>query len=150
MSKRPLHVLLVEDNPGDVHLAVEAFQSAPTPAKVYVVGDGEAALSFMEEHLEGEDASLDLVVLDLNLPRMTGQEVLARMRGHPATRRIPVVVLTSSDRETDIQESYELRANCVVTKPTDGHEYIRLVRSLYQHFCHIRRPMERTKRTASL
>ncbi|NNF12747.1 MAG: response regulator [Gemmatimonadetes bacterium] len=138
MSHQSFEVLLVEDNPGDVHLALEAFKSSPTPANVHVVGDGEAALRFLEERLEVQAAGLDLVVLDLNLPRMTGQEVLARMREEKRSEGIPVVVLTSSDREADITESYGLRANCVVTKPVDGRDYMKLVRSIHQHFSRVR------------
>lgn len=138
MSGSPLEVLLVEDNPGDVHLALEAFRSAPIPANVHVVGDGESALRVLEERMEAHAEGLDLVVLDLNLPRMNGQEVLARMRSERRSESIPVVVLTSSDREADIRESYGLRANCVVTKPVDGHDYMKLVRSIHRHFALVR------------
>ena len=138
MSRESFEVLLVEDNPGDVHLALEAFKTSPTPANVHVVGDGEAALRFLEERLEVHSDGLDLVVLDLNLPRMTGHEVLARMREQKRSEGIPVVVLTSSDRESDIRESYGLRANCVVTKPVDGRDYMKLVRSIHRHFALVR------------
>lgn len=138
MSPQSFEVLLVEDNPGDVHLALEAFKSSPTPANVHVAGDGEAALRFLEERLEVQAEGLDLVVLDLNLPRMNGHEVLARMREEKRSEGIPVVVLTSSDRESDIQESYGLRANCVVTKPVDGQDYMKLVRAIHRHFALLR------------
>lgn len=130
----PLTILLVEDNPGDVHLTLEAFRGASFESTVDVVGDGEGAVAYMLERADDPSELPDLVLLDLNLPRMTGQEVLARLRADARTRDCTVVILTSSDRESDVLESYRLQANCVVTKPNTATDFMDLVRSVQRYF----------------
>lgn len=128
---KPVEILLVEDNPGDVRLTEEALREAKMRNNLHVVGDGEAALRFL--HREGEfgDAPRpDLVLLDLNLPKKGGQEVLSEIKADPGLRRIPVVILTTSKAEEDILKSYDLHANCYITKPVDFEQFIRVVRSI--------------------
>ena len=111
-------VLLVEDNPGDADLTREALEEGKLMVDISVAVDGVQAIDFLLRRPPYETALLpDLILLDLNLPKMGGREVLAEIKKHPALRVIPVVVLTSSDSESDIVKSYELGANCYVTKP---------------------------------
>ena len=127
----PADVLLVEDNPGDVRLTEEAFREGDVPVELHVVGDGNEALAFLRREGDHADAPRpNLVLLDLNLPRMNGDEVLETLDGDPEFSGIPVVVLTSSDAETDVTRSYELNANAYVTKPVDPAEFIEMVRTL--------------------
>ncbi len=130
MIEKPLSILLVEDNPGDVHLTLEALKGAPAEHMVEVVSDGESAITRLREMESGDKFPPDLILLDLNLPRRNGHEVLAAVREREATREIPVVVLTSSDRSDDIQESYGLRANCYVTKPAEAGLFMDTIRSI--------------------
>jgi two-component system, chemotaxis family, response regulator Rcp1 len=128
---RPLRVLLVEDNPADVMLFREAIHEHRILNDLTVLADGEAAIAYVRG--DGEFAGAprpDLVLLDLNLPLLDGREVLARIKGDPATSTIPVVVMTSSRAETDIARSYELQANCYVTKPLDFEQFMFVVRSI--------------------
>jgi len=126
----PIDVLLVEDNPGDVRLTREAFQDGRINNTLHVVTDGEEALEFLFRRGEYGDAPCPhLVLLDLNLPRIDGQEVLEEMRDDPELKRIPVVILTSSESEQDVVRSYELQANAYLTKPVDPDEFTDLVRS---------------------
>lgn len=130
-SARSIEILLVEDNPGDVHLTLEALKDARVSNTVHSVTDGEAAMRYL--HSEGEftgAARPDLILLDLNLPRMDGHEVLAQLKRDPLTQTIPVVVLTSSDREADVVASYELQANCHVTKPVEADDFVSMIRSI--------------------
>lgn len=129
--KKPIHVLLVEDNPGDADLTRETLEEGNVPMTVSVVTDGAAAVDYVLGR--GPYSSVDepdLIVLDLNLPKMDGREVLAEIRRHDGVRKIPVVVLTSSDAEQDVVKSYELGANCYVTKPVGLVAYQSLVRSV--------------------
>jgi two-component system, chemotaxis family, response regulator Rcp1 len=135
MSQRtptsPVQILLVEDSPGDVRLTQEVLRDAKIANDLYVVGDGEAAMAFLRG--EGEHASSprpDLILLDLNLPRKDGREVLAELKEDPALHAIPVIVLTTSAAEGDVLRSYELSVNCYITKPIDLDEFIRVVRSI--------------------
>ncbi|MEX2376069.1 MAG: response regulator [Dehalococcoidia bacterium] len=124
-------ILLVEDNPGDVRLTREALKDAKVRNNLHVVDDGVKALAFLRR--EGEYASAvrpDLILLDLNLPRMSGREVLQEIKSDPQLLKIPVVILTSSQAEQDIAKAYELHANCYVTKPVDLDQFISVVRSL--------------------
>lgn len=128
---QPLRLLLVEDNPGDVMLFREAIKEYKIANQLAVVTDGEAALAYIRAEPPYEDAERpDLVLLDLNLPRLDGQAVLAELKQDERTRTIPVVVMTSSQAETDILRSYELQANCYVTKPLDFDQFINVVRSI--------------------
>jgi chemotaxis family two-component system response regulator Rcp1 len=130
-SGKPIEILLVEDNPGDVRLTVEALKEGKLRNHMSVVGDGEAALSYLRKEVGYEDAVRpDLVLLDLNLPSKDGREVLADMKSDPDLRRIPVVVLTTSEAEEDILKTYNLHANCYITKPVDLDQFITVVRSI--------------------
>lgn len=122
-----MRILLVEDSLADVELTLEALQSAKVANQVTVVRDGAAAL----EHLRGDaDNYPDLMILDLNLPRLTGHEVLATMRADASLRRIPVAVLTTSSAESDVEKTYDLGANCFLTKPVDIEQFIHVVQSI--------------------
>jgi CheY-like chemotaxis protein len=128
---RPVEVLLVEDNPGDVRLTREALKDARVPVRLSVASDGDQALAFLRR--QGEHTSAprpDLILLDLNLPRTGGREVLAQVKGDAALRRIPVVVLTSSQAEPDVAASYDLNANCYIIKPLDLDQFLRVVRAI--------------------
>ncbi|MFI5395916.1 MAG: response regulator [Candidatus Binatia bacterium] len=126
-----IEILMVEDNPGDVRLTREALRDAKVRNTMHVVEDGEAALDFL--HQRGAYAHAvrpDLILLDLKLPRKDGLEVLAEIKTHESLRRIPVVVLTSSQAEQDIARSYDLHANAYVAKPVDLTQFIAVVRSI--------------------
>jgi CheY-like chemotaxis protein len=123
--------LLVEDNPGDVRLTIEAFNDAKLNNALSVVRDGVEAMSFLRQEGQHAQASRpDLILLDLNLPRKDGREVLAEIKADPDLQRIPIVVLTTSDAQTDIQRAYELHANCYITKPVDLEQFIQVVQSI--------------------
>jgi len=127
----PIDILLVEDNPGDVRLTREALKEGKVLNELHVVGDGEEALAFMRR--EGKHAQAvrpDLILLDLNLPKKDGREVLAEIKEDPALRRIPVVILTVSKAEEDIIKTYDLHANCYITKPVELEQFIQVVRSI--------------------
>lgn len=126
----PVDILLVEDNPGDVRLTEEAFAAASITTDLHVVRDGEAALAFVEQRGAHEHAPRpDLILLDLNLPKVDGMEVLERVKQDSDLRRIPVVVLTSSAAEEDVAESYERHTNAYLSKPVDAGEFVDLVES---------------------
>jgi len=127
----PIEILLVEDNPGDVRLAVEALKEAKVHNRLSTVADGEAALSFLKRKPPHTDAPRpDLILLDLNLPRKSGREVLAEIKADPDLKRIPVVILTTSQAEEDIVKAYNHSANCYITKPVDLDQFIKVVRSI--------------------
>lgn len=131
MSVEPINILLVEDNPGDVRLTVEALREGKVHNQLRVARDGVEALAFLRQ--EGEFAEAprpDVILLDLNLPKKDGREVLAEIKADERLRRIPVVVLTTSKAEEDILRSYALHANCYVTKPVDLEQFITVVRSI--------------------
>ena len=137
-AEREIQVLLVEDDPGDVLMTREAFEDYKVHNQLHVVNDGEQAMAFLRN--EGEYAELprpDLVLLDLNLPRMDGREVLRQVKGDPALRAIPIVVLTTSEADEDILRSYELHANAYVTKPVDFDHFIEVVRMTDDFFVNI-------------
>jgi two-component system, chemotaxis family, response regulator Rcp1 len=128
---RPVEILLVEDNPGDVRLTREALREGKVRNNLHVAADGVEALHFLRR--EGKFAGAvrpDLILLDLNLPKKDGREVLEDIKSDPALRYIPVVVLTSSQAEQDILRAYDLHANCYVTKPVDLDQFIHVVRSI--------------------
>jgi len=128
---RPVEILLAEDNPGDVKLTEKALAKGRVLNTLHVVNDGVEAMSYLRQEGEYESAPRpDLLLLDLNMPRMDGQEVLAEMKGDEDLRRIPVVVLTSSAAEEDIVESYDLHANAYLTKPVDFDGFVDIVRSI--------------------
>ena len=126
-----IQILLVEDNPGDVRLTIEALRGAKVANDLHVVGDGEEAIEFLRQTGRHTEAPRpDIVLLDLNLPRLDGREVLANIKSDPDLAKIPMIVLTSSTAERDIQQAYELHANCYISKPVDFTEFINAVRSL--------------------
>lgn len=126
-----IQILLVEDNPGDVRLTIEALRGAKVANELHVVGDGEAALNFLYQRGAYADAVRpDIILLDLNLPRLEGREVLAQVKADPSLSTIPTIILTTSSADIDIKESYELHANCFISKPVDFNEFIEAVRSL--------------------
>jgi two-component system, chemotaxis family, response regulator Rcp1 len=126
-----IQLLLVEDNPGDVRLTKEALKEGKMLNRVTVVGDGVEALSFLRRQGKYADAGQpDLILLDLNLPKKDGRQVLAEIKADPGLKRIPVVVLTTSSAEEDILKTYDLHANCYVTKPVDLEQFMRVVKSI--------------------
>lgn len=128
---QPVEILLVEDNPGDVRLTVDVLKEGRLPNKVSVVHDGVEALAFLRR--EGQYAAAafpDLILLDLNLPKKDGREVLEEIKKAPDLRHIPVVVLTSSTADQDILKAYDLHANCYVNKPLDLERFIKVVHSI--------------------
>lgn len=126
-----LNVLLVEDNPADVRLTVEALRDAKVANALNVVNDGVEALAFLRREGEHADAIRpDLVILDLNLPRLDGKDVLAAIKRDAELRRIPVAVLTTSVAEADVMRSYDLGANCYITKPVGLEQFLAVVRSI--------------------
>jgi CheY-like chemotaxis protein len=128
---RPIQILLVEDSPSDVALTVAALREGRIANDLYTVGDGEAAMAFLRQKPPYANAPRpDLVLLDLNLPKKDGREVLAEVKGDAHLRSIPVVILTTSSAEADILRSYELHANCYVTKPVDLEKFIAIVRAI--------------------
>ena len=134
-GERPIEVLLVEDDPGDVMMTREAFQDYKLHNQLHVVSDGAEAMAFL--HHEGEYAGRprpDLVLLDLNLPRMDGRQVLEAIKSDSELASIPVVVLTTSENEDDVLRSYSLHANAYVTKPVDFQRFIEVIRQIDDFF----------------
>lgn len=139
-----IEVLLVEDDPGDVLMTREAFAEHKVTNNLWVVSDGVSAMEFLRK--EGEHAGAptpDLVLLDLNLPRMDGREVLASVKQDAALRHIPVVVLTTSEAEEDVLRSYSLHANAYVTKPVDFDRFIDVVHQIDDFFVSVVRLPQR-------
>jgi len=124
-----MRILLVEDSVADVELTLEALEDAKIANEVTVVRDGAAALTHLRTTATGP-ARPDLVILDLNLPRMSGHEVLAAMRADDDLRRMPVAILTTSSAEADVARTYDLGANCYLTKPVDVDQFVHVVRSI--------------------
>ena len=136
----PVNILIVEDNKAEVRLTQTALRNARIPHRLHVLGDGEAAVSFL--HREGPFAGSPrpaLILLDLNLPRKDGLEVLTEIKGSAALCTIPVIVLSTSSRHADIQRAYELRANCYVVKPVDFDEFTEVVRSIDRFWLQVAR-----------
>jgi len=130
-----IDVLLVEDDPGDVLLIREAFEDNKVHNRLHVVSDGVEAIDFLRKEGEnGQAPTPDLILLDLNLPRMDGREVLAEIKADEDLRQIPVVVLTTSKAEEDVLRSYKLHANAYVTKPVDFERFIEVVRQIDEFF----------------
>ena len=128
---RVVEILLVEDNEGDVRLTREALKEGRIRNRLHVVGDGEQALAFLGRQGPHADAPRpDLILLDLNLPRLDGREVLASIKNDANLKSIPVVVLTSSRTEQDLLRAYDLHANCFITKPVEFEQFIDVVRSI--------------------
>jgi CheY-like chemotaxis protein len=131
MIAKPIEILMVEDSPGDVRLAIEALKEAKVLNNFSVVEDGVEAMAFLRR--QGKHAAAprpDLILLDLNLPKKDGREVLAEVKSDDSLKAIPVVVLTTSQAEQDIVRSYELHANCYITKPVDLDQFMTVVKSV--------------------
>jgi CheY-like chemotaxis protein len=128
---RPIEVLLVEDSPGDVRLTQEALKHGTIPNRLSVVDDGVEAIQFLRKAGRYSNAPTpDLILLDLNLPKKDGREVLADIKQDPRLRRIPVVVLTTSRAEQDVLKAYDLNANSYITKPIDLDQFLGVIRSI--------------------
>ena len=130
-SSQPIEILMVEDNPSDVRLTIEAFKDAKVLNNMSVATDGEDALKFLKREGPYKDAPRpDLILLDLNLPKMNGKEVLGEIKRDPDLKRIPVVVLTTSDNEQDVRKAYDLHVNAYVRKPVDLDQFIKIVEAV--------------------
>ncbi len=140
----PIEVLLVEDNPGDVRLTREALKDGKVRNNLTVVTDGVEALAYLRKEGQYSNAPRpDVILLDLNLPRKDGRTVLAEIKADPNLRRIPVVILTTSQAEEDILKTYDLHANCFVTKPVDLEQFIKVVKSIEDFWLTVvKRPTE--------
>ncbi len=126
---KPIEILLVEDNPGDIRLTIEALNEARVANHLSVARDGEEALLFLK-NADGKNPFPDLILLDLNLPRVSGTEVLEFIKNSNKLKKIPVVVLTTSQAEQDIIKTYNLHANCYVNKPVDFDKFIEVVKMI--------------------
>jgi chemotaxis family two-component system response regulator Rcp1 len=127
----PIEILLVEDNPGDIRLTREALRDGKIYNNLYVVRDGVEAMAFLRKISPYTHAPRpDLILLDLNLPRKDGHEVLAEVKTDENLRRIPVVILTTSQAEEDILKTYDLHVNCYITKPVDLDQFVKIVKSI--------------------
>jgi chemotaxis family two-component system response regulator Rcp1 len=130
---KPIEILLVEDNPGDVDLTREALATNKVCNVLHVVGDGEAAMAFLRLTGKYADAPRpNLMLLDLNLPKKDGRKVLDEIKSDEDLKRIPVVILTASKAESDILKTYNLHANCYITKPLDFHQFTKVVQAIKQ------------------
>jgi len=130
---KPIEILLVEDNPGDARLTREALAHSKIRNRLHLVRDGEEALAFLHHEGAFQDVPVpDLILLDLNLPRRDGREVLEDVKKDPGLKHIPVVILTSSQAEEDILRSYRLHANCFITKPVDLEQLNKVVQGIEQ------------------
>jgi len=128
---KPIDILLVEDNPGDIRLTLEAFKEGKCTNRIHVVKDGEEAMQFLRKQGPHAEAPRpDLILLDLNLPKRDGRSILQEIKTDPDLKRIPVVILTTSKAEEDILRTYNLHANCYITKPVDIEEFITITRSI--------------------
>ncbi|MBI4213388.1 MAG: response regulator [Chloroflexi bacterium] len=144
MDSRAVEILLIEDNPGDVRLTEEGLREGKIRNHLSVAADGIEAMAFLRR--QGRHAGAprpDLILLDLNLPRKNGREVLGEIKSDPDLRRIPVVVLTTSSADQDIMASYDLAANCYVTKPVDFDAFVEVVKSIEEFwFSIVKLPQE--------
>lgn len=130
-DSRIIEILLVEDNPGDIRLTQEAFKHSKVANNISIVRDGEEAIAFLRKEKNFKDAiTPDIIFLDLNLPKLDGREVLEIIKNDNKLRMIPVVILTSSDAERDVLQTYNLHANCYVVKPVDFDKFISVVQSI--------------------
>jgi len=144
LAERIMAILVVDDNPGDVRLTAEALKDGEVESRLYVAGDGVEALAFLRrEGRFGDAPRPDLILLDLNMPIMNGRQVLAEIKEDAALRQIPVVILTGSREMDDIVRTYDLHANCYVTKPIDFEQFIDMVKSITDFWLTmVRLPME--------
>ncbi len=140
------HVLLVEDNPNDVELTLHAFRTNRLTNEIRVVRDGAEALEFLFGP-EGEATDLQVILLDLKLPKVDGAEVLRQVKQHPRTRHIPVVVLTSSQEEADLVETYGIGANSYIVKPVDFEKFTEAIRLIGMYWLLTNQPLHGTPKT---
>lgn len=130
-KRKRVEILLVEDNPADIEIAQESFYECALLNKLNVVDNGEDAMKYLHQELPFNDAvQPDIILLDLNLPKKNGHEVLHEIKQDPHLRKIPVIVLTSSKAEEDIAKSYDLHANCYISKPVDFDKFISLAKTI--------------------
>ena len=128
---RPIDILLVEDNPGDVRLTIEAFKEGKVRNKLHVVEDGMEAMAFLKKEGKYSDVPRpDLILLDLNMPKKSGREVLAEVKSDENLKKIPIVILTTSKAEEDVLRSYDMHANCYITKPVDLDQFVRVIKTI--------------------
>ncbi len=128
---KEIEVLVIEDNEGDVRLIKEAFKDSLIVNKFSVVGDGEQALDYLNKRGKYESSTRpDLIILDLNLPKMNGFDVLTEVKSNPAIQKIPIIIFSSSTSDSDVLRSYDLKANSYVSKPTDFNEFLNVVRTI--------------------
>jgi two-component system, chemotaxis family, response regulator Rcp1 len=147
-GKSPIEILLVEDNVGDVRLTQEALKDAKVLTNLNVASDGVAALAFLRKQGNHAQAPTpDIVLLDLNLPKLNGIEVLGQIKTDEALKQIPVVIVTSSKAEEDVARSYKLQANCYITKPIDFDQFMKMVKSIEEFwFAIVRLPSDKSRR----
>lgn len=139
-TTHPIDILLVEDNPADVRLTQEALKETQLHCKLHVVRDGVAALDFLQQNGRYQNAPRpDMILLDLNLPKKDGRELLAEIKQTPHIKRIPVVVLTTSRSEEDILQTYDQHANCFITKPTGLDDFMEVVKQIETFWLNIAR-----------
>ena len=135
---KEVHILLVEDNEGDIMLTVEALQEGKIINIIDVVRDGKKAIDFLTKKGEYETAATpDIIVLDVNLPKKNGHEVLQFIKNHQDLKQIPVIMLTTSSSKSDINKSYENHANCYITKPVDSDGFLKAIKTLEDFWVHI-------------
>jgi two-component system, chemotaxis family, response regulator Rcp1 len=140
-----MEILLVEDNPGDVVLTKRALKSGKVLHNLHVVTDGEAALSYLHDIEYGQALRPDLIMLDLNLPKVSGREVLAKIKSNDALTSIPVVILTTSKAEEDILKAYELHANSFIAKPVDWQQFVNVIRFIEEYWFTVVKLPKRTQ-----
>jgi two-component system response regulator len=145
---KPIEILLIEDNPGDVRLVKEALRTAKTPSRIRVAEDGFQAMEILLRQGEyARDPLPDIIILDLNLPRKDGREVLKEIKNDPVLRRIPVIIFTTSRAEPDILWAYDMHANCYITKPVDFQQFLTVIRAIESFWLNtVRLPPEKEDR----
>jgi len=145
---KPIEILLIEDNPGDVRLVKEALRTAKTPSRIRVAEDGFQAMEILLRQGEyARDPLPDIIILDLNLPRKDGREVLKEVKNDPVLRRIPVIIFTTSRAEPDILWAYDMHANCYITKPVDFQQFLTVIKAIESFWLNtVRLPPEKEDR----
>lgn len=137
-AEKPIVILLVEDEPGDAYLTCEALKSAKIINRVHLVEDGVEAMAFLRREARYATAPRpDLILLDLNLPRKDGRQVLAEIKNDSCLNSIPIIVLTTSNSDEDVLQSYNLRANCYITKPVDLEQFMTVIKTMHEFWLSI-------------
>jgi CheY-like chemotaxis protein len=127
---KSIHILLIEDNEGDILLTIEALSESKYKNEVTVIKDGDAALNYFNDAINYNKTLPDLVLLDINLPKIDGKEVLSFIKKHPKLKMIPVLMLTTSSSDADIRDAYSSYANCYITKPVDFNNFFEIIKSI--------------------